>query len=398
MHSRFLTGILLCSLFLTSCAGPVDKDPHVNLDLPGHDFQNKYALSGAVSFQETDRIFCGTNLIGSTLFYYDKSSATSGVLCPDPACTHEDATCSAHIQSGAGLSVYDDMLYLIAPDTSSAGREEYLWRQDLFGRGREKLKKLSFDEVILPYQPQRYIVHRGKLYLLGKADTVGKDGISPVTRISLLSTSLGDGETFATLYDQTWDENINPTVFFKGDTAYLSLPSFTQEGRINLTILRYNLADGSSETIYQENETEMSPRPLWVSEEGEIYMPAASDTIQSLNKLEEGKTAEIKAWDGEANLYAMDDVAVRLARKDEIYLVQIVNFSGEVLYDGPLLPQGIPGFEGDLNTWNPMIVGGDKDKLILNMSNLGTQGMEDYTLMLDVHNKLAPTLLWSSVN
>ena len=58
--------------------------------------------------------------------------------------------------------------------------------------------------------------------------------------------------------------------------------------------------------------------------------------------------------------------------------------------DQALLPQGIPGVEMGSDLWGLMIVGGDEDKLIVNLS----LPSEEYTLMLDLNHELEPTVLW----
>ena len=41
------------------------------------------------------------------------------------------------------------------------------------------------------------------------------------------------------------------------------------------------------------------------------------------------------------------------------------------------------------------IVGGDREKLILNLNNFLQSGMTNYMVMLDLTDNLKPTVLWS---
>ena len=391
MRKRVVVFALALSLLLAGCAGETGGTGFDTAQpMPGYDAQNQYMLSNAISFQEADGFFCGTGSIGNLLYYYDKASGISGILCTDPACAHDDAACGGHVESGANLSCYDGALYWVAEDPQGASGDKYLWRDDLSGNGRERVKPISFEHVVLPYQPQRYVIHRGRLYLLGRADTVGADGVSAATRVSLLSASLDGGEAFTALYDQTLDAWTDATVRFVGNAAYLCLVSVTPEERRDVTVLRCGLTDGSCETLYTATGLEMVPGALWVTEEGEVYLPVANDEAQFLWRLEDGSAAEAAAWSGDGSLDVTGGIAVRTSLADGVRLVQITDLSGQVLYDGPLLPQGIPGVEMGSDLWGLMIVGGDEDKLIVNLS----LPSEEYTLMLDLNHELEPTVLW----
>lgn len=41
-----------------------------------------------------------------------------------------------------------------------------------------------------------------------------------------------------------------------------------------------------------------------------------------------------------------------------------------------------------------LIVGGDSDKLIIELTDLDSRDMESYMILLDLNNNLEPTLLW----
>ena len=155
-------------IFLTIClllTGCTDSAP---VESPkGQDAQNQFMFFPS-SFQETEDFYLGSNMIGNYLHYYDKASGISGVLCADPSCGHDNSTCGAYTENGPTVSVWDGKLYWVAPEGNS--QDKFLWKSDLSGMNREKLKKLSFEDFILKYQPQRYVVHRGMLYVLGDAN------------------------------------------------------------------------------------------------------------------------------------------------------------------------------------------------------------------------------------
>ena len=98
--------VILCILFsvllLSGCKGGQEGiQEFPDTPTPEYDAQNQYLLMNLMNFQETEDFFCGTDYGGMQLRYYDKKSGVSGVLCPDPACTHDTGDCGANISTGA---------------------------------------------------------------------------------------------------------------------------------------------------------------------------------------------------------------------------------------------------------------------------------------------------------
>lgn len=364
----------------------------------GFDAQNQYMLTTTTSFQETNDFFCGSNYIGNYIKYYDKISGISGTLCADPTCMHDSSDCGAYMQAGATLSCYDGMFYWIAQDIQGS-MGYYLWRGDLSGMNREKVKQIGYEDIILTYQPQQYVVHRGNLYILGRNDIV--DGAKSLCRVSLLSTPLNGTQEFTTLYDETFDCNVISAIRFRGAFAFLHITTFPQDGSsFHVTVSKIDLHSGNTEIVFEEAEISESPGTLWVTEQGEFYLPGADDTRAYVWKLENNERVQIvsASWSGgyPSIPYIMDEAAVCFTRIDDVLYTRIINLSGETLYDGKLFPEGITGIEGDPNKYTFTVVGGDSDKLILNLQGFTGTGLVDYTIMLDVTNNMKPTLLWSS--
>ena len=95
--------------------------------LPGYDMQ--------LAFQSADGQFCSEGsvyytILNSWIFYYDRESDTSGILCGKPECAHKDASCNAYAGNMMGcIQVYDGQLYWLSGST--------LYRMDLDGTNRE---------------------------------------------------------------------------------------------------------------------------------------------------------------------------------------------------------------------------------------------------------------------
>ena len=413
MMKRFVMLLAICML-LTACTGepiptqtnpttPVAPTTQPNLGItdaedlkpmPGHDAQNKYLLTSIVGFQETDNFFCGTNRSGHYLQYFDKSSGISGALCADPACTHDTNDCGAYIERGTSLSYYDGRLYWLAKDTED-GNAFVLWQSDISGVNRRKVTELDFLDVILTYQPQQYVIHRGRLYMMGMANAVV--GATVGHRITLLSTPLDGSGEVTVLYDQAFANGAWPTMRFVGNYVYFSVP-FREEGQVfTWTITRYNERTGQSEVIYQESGLPQAPGDIWVTEQGEVYIPAADADRAYVYMLEDGQRVEAFSWEEkDYNVpKLLDGIALITGRMDGICYVKINALDGTAIYDGMLFPRGIPEIDGDPNMdYSRAFIGGDAKKVILVME--GMKGEDSYTLVLEINDNLKPTILWST--
>lgn len=403
MKKRLAICTLAICLLLIGCGSGEVSDPtepaatdfQIGEPMPGFDAQNQYMRVIAISFQETDGFYCGSNLTGNYIQYYDKASGISGVLCADPACTHDSSDCGAYIESSSSLSCYNGKLYWIARD-AQGGNDLYLWRSELSGTNREKVKRISFEDVILPYQPQRYMIHRGKLYMLGQASSV--TGTQTGYRVSLLATPLDSSKKYTTLYDETFDRGVQATVRCVGNAAYLSVISFSAGGPFDVTVTRYNVGSGAAETVYEETGMTDIPGAIWVTAQGELYLPGTGTDCAYVWKLENGERVEIASWAGSNPSVPdiLDGIAVTIYTENGARSVQITDMSGKTVYDGKLFPAEIPGLTGDPNAYSFALVGGDADKIIVNLQNFTGTGLVDYTIMLDVTDNMKPTILWSS--
>lgn len=400
MKKRIAMYALTVCLLLSGCSGARGENASPGAfftgeePLTGFDAQNQYMLSIAISFQEGEGFFCGSDLIGNLIRYYDRASGVSGVLCADPACTHDSSSCGAYMRSGATLSYYDGKLYWVV-DSQDNG-DSYLCRGDLSGDNREKVKRISFEDVILPYQPQRYAIHRGNLYILGNAGTV--QGVEAGKRVTLLSSSLDGTEEFRILYDETFSWGVYTDFRFVGNQVYFFRVSIPKDGPADTSVIRYDMTTGAVETVYEETGIEKAPPGgFWVMDAGEIYFSGRSEECAYLWKLENGQRVEAASWSGGSfsSPFLLDGIVLWVTQKDGQRLAEVQTLSGEPVYSGKLFPEEIPGLEDDPEKYSFAVIGGDTDKIILNLQSFTDSGLTDYTLMLDLHDNLKPTVLWS---
>ena len=363
--------------------------------MPGYDADNRYMLWEGISFQETENYFFGTVLGGEYIHYYDMQTGISGLLCPDPACTHDSGACPAKVEPNASVSYYDGKLYWVGKDPAGDGHDRYLWRSDITGANREKLKTISFQDTILVYQPQQYYIHRGNLYFLGRAGIV--DGTETGDRITLMTAPLEGNDAFTMLYDKTFYVGVDATVRFVGNKVYFAVQSGTPDSPKDMTITCYDRTDGTSQVLFEQTGMEGIPGDMWVTEAGEIYIPAQVENEAKILKLGDGALTEVlsQEWESLSAPTILDGIVEFDGQKGDTRWVYILTSSGETVYEGPLFPEAIPGIEEDPNTFNWAIVGGDREKLIMYLSSYTEAGIIDYIVMLDLTDNLKPTVLWS---
>ena len=397
MRRRIVWWLLVLCLLLVGCEGAVDPTEPAG-SLLGCDAQNKYRgpISGVFAFQETEDLFLGNGFMGETVYYYDKASGVSGVLCADPSCTHDSAACGARVDKGGFFCAGEGKAYWLQQGEMSDHWDYFLYQGDLSGANRELVKRISMEDVILEYNPQWYEIHRDKLYFLGQMNIV--EGVNTHTRVTLVSTPLDGSQEYTVLFDETFDRAVHPYVRFVGDNIYLTMQIFTPGEPSDVKILKINANTGETGTVYEETGVAADIDPAWVTEDGTIYLPGYDDGRAYVWKLENGKRLEVYSWEYANQVCPgiMDGIAVFIYSAEGIRWIDVIDLSGQLLYSGKLFPEAIPGVEGDPNQFSRSRIGGDVDKIIMNLQSITPEGSVDYTVMLDLKDNLKATVLWSN--
>ena len=417
MKKGIIAVIVAIVLLLSGCQNntPGSTSDPANVDssiqfAPEKNAQNKY-LGGYTNFQEADGFFLGTARVNGYLLYYDKASGISGVLCADPSCAHDGKECGGNMGGDLSLSYYDGKLYWVGSEGAEL-QKRYLWQSDLSGMNRKKIMEIPWEDIIMPYQPQRYVIHQGKLYIMGSASVV--DGTQTGKRKSLLSIPLTGDEGFTTVYDEVLPNAVdNERYIFVDGFIYIYMYSFDEESSAkNLTVTKVDIAKNTSEVVYQENDVTDILGNIWVTENHEIYLTGSTDKEAYLWKLENGVKTEITSWSGEriSTPDVMDGIVLCLSYDNDIRWADIRDITGKTIYSGKLFPDVIPELEHDPNdissvvgrgnTYYTGLIGGDAEKLIYHLS--GEEGSKlnrkfvDYTILLDLTDNMKATVLWSS--
>ncbi len=363
--------------------------------LPEEDYNCSFSLLSGTNFQETETFYCGASYAGNLLHYYDKTSGISGLLCIDPSCMHEQfSDCGAAITSSGSLSIYKGQRYWVSFGSNTA--EQFFYRSDLSGLNQEKLLQISYEDIILPYHPQQYMVHRGRLYIWGQGDTVNTGQVGQ--RHSLISMSMDGSGELTIIYDKI---SSNATLFtdlrFAGNTIFLYEYEFVSR---SLTISQYDIPTGQTRVLYQEEAFPGTVQRFHVTAAGEVYVSSDSEEGAALWKITDGQRTEVSsrtAAEYRSAPYILSEFAVYLKRTDGVQYADIVALDGEVIYSGRLLPEEIPGVAGSPDTYSRAFLGGNGSYLIMELIGRGAEADGNHMLRLDVHNDMEVTVLWSEV-
>lgn len=415
MKKKLVALFLLAALLLSACAAPAPAAPTAPTDteqasMPGRDAQNGFGMPG-FSFQKIGSNYCGSNALGSYLYYYDTATGTSGPLCAKPDCTHDTKDCFAYTGQGASMSYYDGRLYWVGQSNDSSTSDYALWCSNTDASDRQQIKVISMQNVILAYQPQQYFIHRGNLFFLGQNYTVTSG--KATTRYTLGYAPLDDSTDFTILFDEASADTIFLTVRFHGDSVYLCVNQAVFEESLNhmlttsLTITKYDIPTGTATEIFAETDLADLYDEFWVTEQGTIYLPGTRGDQGYIWEIKDGEKTEVLTFDGTYNTpVPVENFAYLIQMKGKNRCITVKNYSGQTLYDGPLYPQGIPGVPGNpgadsddpTENYGYAVIGSNGTNLFFNHSRSEGSKIQSYTVMVDVADNMKATLLWSGTD
>lgn len=403
MKKRISLFLIALCLLLTACS----KDPGGTVRLPdtfsdhSKDAQNKYIQTTGICFQETDDFFIGNSISGNYFYYYDRQGVLSGLLCADPTCTHDSTYCSAYTCSAASLSYYEGKRYWVSYNFYDDPDNHYLYSSDLPGMNSQKVKKIGLEGIVMYYNPQQYAIHRDYLYAWGVTSLLEQTKVG--NRVSLICSPLDSTQEFTVLYKETIPRDATCAMYFLDDDVYFFVHSRAQQEdgfTYSILIKKFNVLNGTEETVYEENDiSDLVSNSFWVTESGNIYIGVAD----ALCRIRDGQRETVAKFQSATSAPKLSDgVAASYYLNDGIRCIEVLDFDGTQLYDGPLFPNGLPELDGDPNdilSFGYGLLAGDREKLIINLLSMevdvnGMAADRGYMYLLDLQNDLAPTLLW----
>ena len=311
--------------------------------LPAYDYDNHFLplLRNAAVNDSTVYYLksCGAE---SYLYYYDRKTQISDVLCGNPDCLHHDKTCKGYVGlCSPGLFLYDGKLYWISaildPDGNST-TDYALHRCNEDGSSREQVIRID-TEMRYQYQPCEYYLHRGYLYFVGEEGTVDEEGnVSQL--ITIKAISLKDENEINTIHEKKYRGVCRPKLYFSGNRI-IYYYGFREGEKIYGSICSYNIRTGETEEVwggYIEDEMGMrlAEQSFWIKDDTiyAVFCHYKSDSSETvLKKLENGRWEEVYV-PSEETLLMLDGGGLLVDYKDE----------GE----DPLNPEGITIYVRDL--------------------------------------------------
>ncbi len=383
MKKRLFAVTLLVCILLSGCAAEQISETEA-----AYTAQNKYFwLSMVYPFLENGSTFYGIN--ARRMCYYDRQSGVSGILCPDPSCTHEDETCGANLQCSPDMiCLYEGKIYWLGIESPQLPRSLCLYRCDPDGANREKVKTLDFEAINSNYAVQQWVLHQGKLFFYSERSAV--DGTQAVYRHFFGFIAL-DGEEITALYDNTSEFSGGAKMFFCENEVYLAFSDWE-----HLTIQRYDLRDNSlTELLYTEFKEAYY---IWVTEEGTLYLA----TDHGFFEMQNGVLRERFAFEMQGGyIYLGDGIAMTEKVIDEYRIAEIRDFDGNLIYKGKLFPESVKGFGETIGMsgkeiwprYSHAVLGGDREKLIVIMGEANKDVVHYFCL--DIRDKMKATHLWT---
>lgn len=135
---------------------------------------------------------------------------------------------------------------------------------------------------------------------------------------------------------------------------------------------------------------------FWVTEQEEVYLLEwGTGTLSKLTNRKRVTIASLEHTDDICKL--LDGIVIAPYLENDCRCIEIMDFDGNLIYDGKMFTEEIPEMDGDPNLhekYAMLLVGGDRNKLIIGLQRWQDSSTEVYTIELDINNNMKPTLLW----
>ncbi|MBO4878690.1 MAG: hypothetical protein J5544_00355 [Clostridia bacterium] len=342
---------------------------------PETDFDNRFA-SQFNRIVETEDAYYLKGDCTDFLFYYDKVTGDSGILCPRPDCLHVPpepmsgvTDCGGFIGTERGsLTYYKGRLYwakYYRPEMDIC-----VFSMALDGSDRELIGKLAISPE--EYQPQQFWIHRGYVYFYSEANKVVNG--APTCRLAIVRQPLEGGEKQVIFEEQSYVDG-EWTLRFIGDDVYILAGYDGADGSVfehgepevpedylvlqeHSVILRWNPDMAEPEVLLDEESPDQpAPDNFYVEPDGTVWFvrqrpedPSThwgDDGYRLIDHLcrrdPDGTVTELfdSVIDGEyyymRNIYDGGMIMIRgLDTKPGTVVMCIVDLEGSVIYKGDL--------------------------------------------------------------
>ena len=370
-----LLSLLMC-LSLAACvpAGG-GTTPELSEAPQGWDFDNRFG-GGYDSVAETDGAHYYTTPGGLFLYYYDKQTSESGVLCAKPECEHDakrgNADCTGCVSICGTLSFWDGRLHYITMDKDSPTKHVLM---SIMPDGSDKRKVIDVDLPMIEdneyYSPQRCDYHRGKLYGWCSMELI--DDAEPLVETCILSIDARTGKTSKIYSSFSYYRYETPSLYYFGRYVYFYLGR-GEEGEDGSYTTYTELRRFDTETeevedvfISQFDGFLGGGMRIKVESEDRIYLMPESLADGEPNKLyllSNGELSTAAVFDTEGYGAILDGAA--FVGRPDTGLMEIRRFDGSLIYEGAweldMLSELGSGAEA---SYHISSVFGDEDELLI---------------------------------
>ena len=310
--------------------------------LPEYDVQNEYVYPGGMICEYKETIYTVSDL--EYIVFIDENGE-SGELCGKPECMHNVRSCNANVVDGAfGLRVYEGKLYWVGSDPAEFGvLSMYLWRMDLDGTNREKLKEMQpFDvntDII-------YMIHRGCIYIAGINAKVEDARAMQVVQI-YAEPMVGDG-IIEILSKEYLDTSVYCRTKMVGTQMYIMISTIDSSGQYGIELYVWNGQTGKLKTILIEGNIGFSAWDIWI-QNGTIYISTRhirGDNSAEVYLLDDNKKMLLRCFSFEDNIYTAanitENAVVSIGKNpDGTLVICAKNFEGNTLFEKSVKIEGL---------------------------------------------------------
>lgn len=360
---------------------------------PQTDYANLYGGLTQDDIVETEDAFYWHQTDNDYLYYCDKASGESGVLCPRPECEHDavehNTDCSGYIGNTANpsLSYYRGKLYWIGYYGYTM-RNMAVFCMDPDGTNREKVRDITPEH---DYYGYKYYFHRGYIYYY-RLDSVVEGGkhasAFTVARVPI------DSEELETIYYTKSHYVILGTLRFRGDETFIYIrrdngdentePEEVEDLKTYIEILRWTPGMAEAECYCRIDDAQpmINTNAFSITADGSMYFETAAaltapDTDEELEykvcRLDpDGKVTELFGFEDEETKYYINcitDSAVIAktgsASASFTQPVWIKDLNGETLFKGDIpLDIGSDSLNGQIASAGIRILSVSRDSIL----------------------------------
>lgn len=307
---------------------------------PETDFDNR-TVNGISSFIDLDEAYIYQyGALLSPVFYWDKTTEESGVLCSKPECVHNDGDCGGWLGNLAKLGYYKGRLYWITFPYNAGGQSVYtLNSMNVDSTDRREEHRFTIETA--GDYAQRMFIHRGFAFLLYNKKVVENTEPMVGERIDLFDLSSGD---IKTIFETRTRYGANILLQFGGDNIYILSSRAEDENSLSVSLDSYNIITGGvGHSEYRIERPEMWINDFRLTPDGKILLALDTDYEDypgGVYKIEDGVISEAFRFDDGEHVFAplFADGAVcaitLVEREPKKYMFWITDYEGNTIYKG----------------------------------------------------------------